>query len=95
MPARLITLDRTYPITLENLSEGGAGITLPKEDDFVVCVLRWMDYHGFADVVWRDGLSVGLQFDKPVPVETLEATRLYFPKLLASARQGEPGLRTC
>ena len=95
MPARLVTLDRTYPVTLENLSQGGAKITLPVADDFVVGVLRWMDYHAFADVAWRDELAVGLQFDKPIAVEMLEATGLYFWDHLAPARPGRPALHVC
>jgi hypothetical protein len=77
MPARLITPERSCPIVLENLTVDGAGVTLPEPSEFMVCVLRWMDNHAFADVVWREGFSVGLQFDKPIPAETLEATRLY------------------
>lgn len=95
MPARLVTLDRTYPVMLENLSEGGAKIVLPVADDFVVGVLRWMDYHGFADVVWREDCAVGLQFDKPISAEMLEATRLYDSQLTARMRQGGPGWRGC
>ena len=77
MPARLITPERTCPIVLENLSLEGAGITLPEHFEFVVGVLRWMDHHAFADVVWRDGFTIGLQFDKPLAPEVIEATRAY------------------
>ena len=93
MPARLVTLDGTYPVVLENLSQGGARITLPAADDFVVGILRWMDHHAFADVVWRDELAVGLQFDRPILAETVEATGLYFWDHVALKRHGE--LHTC
>jgi len=95
MPARLVTLDRTYPVVLENLSEGGARITLPVADVAVVGVLRWMDFHAFADVVWREGLSVGLQFDTPISLEMLEATQTYHLQLAVQMRQGGPGMRGC
>lgn len=95
MPARLITLDRTLSVVVEDLSEGGAKITLPVPHDFVVCVLRWMDYHCFADLRWRDGLSAGLQFDKPISAEMLEAARRYAPGLTARVKPGEMGPRYC
>ena len=95
MPARLIVPDGTVPIVLENLSMGGARITLPAPHDFVVCVLRWMDYQGFADVVWHEDLAVGLQFDKPLSLAMLEATRVYAQGVPARVRPGEPTLRGC
>ena len=49
MPARLITLERHLHVTLVDLSEGGAKVTLPRPHAFTVCVLRWMDYHAFAE----------------------------------------------
>ena len=95
MPARLVTLERSYAITLEDLSPGGARITLPAPDAFTVCVLRWMDYHGFDDVAWRDDLAVGLRFDAPISDAMLEATRLYAPHQLTPLQQEERGLRNC
>jgi hypothetical protein len=95
MPARLIMPDGTVPVVLENMSLGGARIMLAVPDEFVVCVLRWMDYHAFADVVWREDLSVGLQFDKPLSLAMLEATRLYAEGVPARVRPGEVALRSC
>ena len=91
MPARLIVPERTCPVVLENLSAEGAGITLPEPGEFVVCVLRWMDQHAFAEVVWREGFSVGLKFDQPITAETLEATRIYASQHWAA----ELALRRC
>lgn len=93
MRARLMTLERTYPVVLEDLAESGARITLPATDDFVVCVLRWMDYQVFADVAWRDGLDVGLRFDKPISARMLQATGDYLAELPIQYPQGEPGPR--
>ena len=95
MPARLVTLEGSFPVVLENRSEGGAKITLPAAAEFTVCVLRWMDYHGFADVVWREDLAVGLQFDQPISLEMLEATRVYAGGRMTRTWPGEPALRRC
>lgn len=94
IPARLITLDRTFSIVLDDLSERGAKITLPAPHDFVVGVLRWLDFHGFADVRWREGLSVGLEFATPLAESVLEETRLHMPDL-ARLKQCAPGARSC
>ena len=94
MPARLITPEGTCPVMLENMSAGGAKIVLPEPVEFVVCVLRWMDRHAFADVVWREGAFVGVKFNEPISVETLEATCRYAENLVRM-RQGGPGLRSC
>ena len=83
------------PVVLENMSLGGARVMLAAPDEFVVCVLRWMDYHAFADVVWREDLAVGLQFDKPLSLAMLEATRLYAEGVPARVRPGEVALRSC
>lgn len=94
MPARLITPEGTLRVVLEDLAEGGARITLPEPHDFVVCVLRWMEHHAFANVVWRDGHAVGMQFDKPVCTTILEETCRYAHGLVARERCG-PGFRFC
>ena len=95
VPARLIVPESTYPVLLDDLSQGGARIALPEPYEFVVCVLRWMDHHAFADVAWRDGLAVGLQFDKPISEELVEATILYATAHCALARPNEVSLRRC
>lgn len=95
MKARLITPDRTLSVVLEDLSDRGAKVTLPVPHDFVVGVLRWMDFHAFADVRWCNGLSVGLEFATPLEEAVLENTRLYAPDLVTQLKQGAPGERTC
>jgi len=93
--ARLITPDGTQLVVIEDLSLGGARITLPGREEFTVCVLRWMDFHAFADVAWRDGASVGLQFDRALTEETLEATGQYAWHRPSRERQQRLGLRAC
>ena len=95
MPARLITPERTWPVVLEDLSAIGARVTQSEAEESVVCVLRWMDYHAFADVAWRDGTAMGLRFDKPLATSTIEATRLYFSEMIAQPRPDEARWRTC
>lgn len=79
MPARLITLDKHLDVVLEDLSEAGAGITLPEPHVFPVCVLKWMDHHAFAEVRWMRDRMVGLQFASPIPAMTLDQTVRYAP----------------
>ena len=95
MQARLITPDRTFSVVLDDLSERGAKITLPVPHDFVVGVLRWMDFHAFADVRWCEGLSIGLEFAAPLDGAVLEDTRLYAPDLVTQLKQHAPGARSC
>lgn len=82
MSARLITLERHLDVVLEDLSEGGAKITLPEPHTFPVCVLKWMDHHAFAEVRWMNGRVVGLQFPSPISAMTLEQTARYAPGLV-------------
>jgi hypothetical protein len=71
LPARLIVPEGTLAVVLDDLSLGGARVTLPEPHAFAVCVLRWMDHHCFAEVRWRHELAVGLRFDRPLGPEVL------------------------
>lgn len=95
IPARLVTLDGTLPVMLEDLSGEGAKITLPVPLDFAVGVLRWMDHHGFADVRWRDGLSVGLAFATPLDASLMDETRRYARDLVARLKSSASEVRAC
>jgi hypothetical protein len=88
MPARLIVPDGTLVVVLDDLSLGGARVTLPEAHAFTVCVLRWMDHHCFAEVRWREGLAVGLQFDRLLDAGTLARTCHY-----ARGQAARPALR--
>jgi hypothetical protein len=79
MRARLITLERHLNVVIEDLSEGGAKLALPQPHAFTVCVLKWMDFHAFAEVSWMRETLVGLQFASPISVETIEQTLLCAP----------------
>ena len=80
LTARLITLERHLTVRLEDLSEGGARVTLPVPHEFGVCVLKWADFHAFAEVRWMRDLVVGLEFSAPVPPETLAETLRHAPQ---------------
>ena len=83
IPARLITLERHLSVVLQDLSETGAGVALPAAHEFTVCVLRWMDFHAFAEVRWVRDNVVGLQFAGPLPLATLEQTVRDAPSIVA------------
>lgn len=95
MPAKLITLERHLNVVLEDLSEDGAKVTLPVPHTFGVCVLKWMDYHVFAEVRWIRDLSVGLQFAGPVAGDTIEQTVRYAPDLVTQIKRHEAEPRHC
>ena len=93
MSARLITLERHLCVVLEDLSEVGSRITLPVPHTFGVCVLKWMDYHAFAEVRWMRERSVGLKFSSPIPAEPIEQTLRYAPDLVTQLKQSAHELR--
>lgn len=95
MPARLITLERHLNVVLDDLSEGGASLTLPVPHPFTVCVLKWMDYHAFAEVRWVRDRSIGLQFAKPIPTATLEHTILHAPDRVTQLKRNLAEPRGC
>jgi hypothetical protein len=72
LPARLITLERHLNVVLKDLSEDGAQIALPVPHEFAVCVIKWLDYHAFAEVRWARDDLVGLKFASQLPIATLE-----------------------
>ena len=94
MSARLITLERHLTVEIDDLSESGARITLPVPHTFGVCVLKWMDFHAFAEVSWMRDLVVGLHFANPISAEALAETCCNAPHL-AARRPPDPAPRRC
>jgi hypothetical protein len=87
MPARLITLERHLTVVLEDLSEGGARVALAAPHAFTVCVLKWLDFHAFAEVrSTREG-ALGLQFASPLPASTIEQTLRYAADLVRQTKR--------
>ena len=91
--ARLITLERHCNVVLEDLSEAGARLTLPAPHAFTVCVVKWLDFHAFAEVRWTRDTAVGLQFPSPLPSSAIEQTVRY-ARDSATAFGRRPPMRT-
>jgi|KBSSwiStaDraftv2_1062776.scaffolds.fasta_scaffold557124_2 hypothetical protein len=76
LPAHAITHQGNARVVLCDISLGGAKVfaraDLPVGRDIV---LKWDRFDAFGTIVWeREGLR-GVQFDEPVPVPVLIATR--------------------
>ena len=80
--AQLETLDGRQRVRLIDLSQGGAHVLLAQEDDFDQAMLTWLRFETFGMVVWREGLDVGLEFDKLLPLGVLVETRLRAPTVV-------------
>jgi len=74
---------------------GRAKVSLPEPHAFTVCVLRWLDYHAFAEVRWMRERVVGLQFASPISAEMLAETCRYAPDLLTQLKRRETDPRRC
>lgn len=85
IPARFDTLDGRQNVRLVDLSQGGAQIVLPGEAPVREGVLTWMRFETFGMAVWQDGESVGLEFDRPLSLECLRATREHAPEIFLEA----------
>jgi len=95
MPARLTTLERHLHVVLDDLSESGAKVSLPEPHAFTVCVLRWLDFHAFAEVRWTRGQVVGLRFASPISAEMLAETCLCAPDGVMQVKLREAVPRRC
>ena len=73
--ARLITTWGEYPVRLDNLSETGAHISRPQHERFARCVLQWLGFEAWGEMVWVRGGYCGIRFDKPLPEDWVDATR--------------------
>ncbi|WP_228242367.1 PilZ domain-containing protein [Porphyrobacter sp. GA68] len=80
--ARLIGLDGTQDVILQDLSCTGAKLLLERAEHISQGVLRWMDFEAFGDVTWRKGRWCGIAFDELLPEDVLHATRQAAPALL-------------
>ena len=73
--ARLITTWGEYPVRLDNLSRTGAHVSRPKQDAFTRCVLKWLRFEAWGEMVWLRGGYCGIRFDKALPYEWVSETR--------------------
>lgn len=82
VPARLITLNGVHDALLDDLSLSGAQIRLSDGEQFSIGVLKWLDFDELVDVVWHDGSTCGVKFEKHLPKGCILATRDAAPALL-------------
>lgn len=77
LPARLITLDRTLPATLLDLSLRGAKVVVAAPDlrPRSLAVLTWGTFEAFCSIAWITDDLCGLDFDMPLRPAVLIATR--------------------
>jgi hypothetical protein len=78
----LITLNGVQDVLLDDLSLSGAQITLSQSEQFSSGILEWLDFDELVDVVWHDGSTYGLKFEKRLPKGCILATRDAAPTLL-------------
>jgi hypothetical protein len=79
--ARLITNFGEYPVRLDNLSATGAHISRPKDERFSRCVLKWLRFEAWGELVWLRGGYCGIRFEKPLPEVWVLETREHTPLL--------------
>jgi hypothetical protein len=76
LPARLVTLDGEYRVILLDLSCTGASV---RRDGLAFkagnAILQWMGHEAFCLARWNEAGQCGLEFDKPIPLEWVLATR--------------------
>ena len=68
-------LNGRQAITLLDLSRNGAKVAFAEPPREKAGFLSWMEFETFGDVMWREGLYVGLKFDRPISERCLASTR--------------------
>lgn len=75
---RFMGIEGNYPVTLLDLSQTGAKIAFDHPLKEKAGFLSWMSHETFGEIVWQEGLYVGLQFDQPIAYEWLLDTRMHY-----------------
>jgi hypothetical protein len=86
--AQLETLDGRQRVRLIDLSQGGAHVILSQAGDIRQAVLTWLRFETFGTVVWREGVHIGLKFDKLLPLAVLVETRQRAPSVVREEAMG-------
>jgi len=73
--ARMITTFGEYSVRLDNLSQTGAHVSRPKQEGFTRCVLKWLGFEAWGEMVWMRGGYCGIRFEKPLPADVVAETR--------------------
>ena len=87
--ARLDTLDGSQKVRLLDLSQGGAQIILSKPGEPAAGLLTWLDFEAFGEAAWRDGDTLGLKFERLIPLSCLVQTRQRAPSVVKAEALGE------
>ena len=85
IPARFETLYGRQPVRLVDISHGGAHIVLADPAPVREGVLMWMRFEIFGIAMWQEEESVGLEFDRPLSLQCLRATRDFAPEIFREA----------
>jgi hypothetical protein len=79
---RLETLLGTWEVGVVDLSLSGAKVDVAQRPKVRTAVLRWLNFEAIGEVVWRNDHLLGINFDRPLPIETLYATREIAPAVV-------------
>ncbi len=82
VPATFITLNGSQQVSLDDLSQTGAQVTVSDVGPFSKGFLKWLDFEVFAQFAWQEGSTYGLRFDQPIDEEWLLETRRRAPGML-------------
>jgi hypothetical protein len=86
--AQLQTLEGRQTVRLIDLSQGGAQVIVSRGGDIRQAVLTWLRFESFGTVAWTDGPHIGLEFDKPLPLQVLVETRQRAPSVVREEAMG-------
>jgi hypothetical protein len=74
LPAKVVTMSKTYPAILLDVSGGGAKVEIEGDPPRGEVMLRWGKFEAHGAVCWEKAGRCGLSFDSKVPQDVLLAT---------------------
>ena len=79
IPARLLSLEGLQWVTLVDLSQSGARLTLGARGKITGGLLSWLGFEAFGDPAWQADDELALHFDEPIAPAWLVETRRRAP----------------
>lgn len=73
--AHFMGLERRQPVTLLDLSQTGARFAFWSPCVEKAGFLEWLGFETFGELIWQEGLYVGIAFDEPIDHQWLLDTR--------------------
>lgn len=73
--ANFMGLERRQAITLLDLSQTGARFAFVNPCTEKAGFIQWLGFETFGEIVWQEGLYVGIAFDEPIDHQWLLETR--------------------